>query len=140
MQRFDQRRSAAAWSPSISAPIPALVRCTLSMKGSLRWRERDAASSPTSRIRMKSPSWTATIGLGLGCCDERHVVAQPGRKRGGISGGRPSCRHVAREDLQGCLVRENAHQQGVVLQPARDRPASATAANPAAWSPARRRG
>src|SRR5689334_3634779 len=40
--------------------MPALVRCTLSMKISLLWRERAAAASPSSRIRAKSPSTNAT--------------------------------------------------------------------------------
>src|SRR5688572_30488690 len=29
--------------------------------------------------------------LGLGCCDEGHVVAEMSRECGGLRGGRPSC-------------------------------------------------
>src|SRR6266540_6131431 len=49
-------------------------------------------------------------GFGLGSLDEGHVVAQASRERGGISGGRASCRKVARKHLQGCLVREDPNQ------------------------------
>ena len=60
-------------------------------------------------------------GLRLGCRDERHVVPEASRERGGVCGRRASCRQVAGEYLQGRLVREDPHEYGVVLQPACDR-------------------
>ncbi len=60
-------------------------------------------------------------GFGLGRRDEGHVVAQASSERRGVSRSRASCRQVAREHLQGCLVRQDPNQQGVVLQAACDR-------------------
>ena len=99
--------SAAAWSPSISAPMPALVRCVLSMKISLHCRDRAAAASPTSRIRTKSPSTNATKASD--CAAAMNDMSSPRCAASAVASadGRAGCRQVAGEHLQGRLVRED---------------------------------
>ena len=120
LQRFAVPPPRRAWSPSISAPIPALVRCTLSMKSSPRCSARERQRQARHRASGRSRRRACDESLGLGGRDEGHVVAEARRERGRLGGRRARCGQCRRQGPRGPPGLPGSRRGRIGLEPPRE--------------------